>query len=112
MDTANPNCWNTAAATIATASDADLLLIQETKVAVDKGNPRYLKRAAEKLGWNAVDSSARRNPTGYPSGGCMVMATSGIGIQEQPQLVGNGFHQTFLITSSSLHYQRSVIFWL
>ena len=89
VDTSNPNSWASAENTVLVKSEADAILVQETKRYGDVGT---LITAARGLGWSAAASPAKRVGDVHGSGGCAVATRRGNGIRPHPnEIIKDGF---------------------
>ena len=79
IDTANANCFETCASNVLRPSQADVTLMQETKLHTED-SMKAAKRKARGLGWSAHFSPARLTDAAGKSGGCGVAAKLGAGI--------------------------------
>ena len=77
-----PNSWGTARSALLGTVEADILLVQETKVTQTSATD-ILKQAAQE-GWRAQASPAIPGKGHTASGGAAVLARRGLGVSELP----------------------------
>ena len=90
IDTANGNSWGTALRQVVERSQADILLLQETKL-LDPQKFEAAKIAARSAGWNPTLSYAHQTCAARATGGNGVFARRGMGIhQNTDKLIRDG----------------------